>query len=54
MESSRRFDGMSEKVVGKVQEDFEKFSKRFQDMFEKNPGDLVTIEIFSNNFGDCY
>ena len=36
-ESSRRLDGMSEKVLGNVQGDLEEFSKRFREMFEKNP-----------------
>ena len=35
-ESSRRFGGMPEKVLGNVQEDFGELSKRFREMFETN------------------
>ena len=47
-ESSRRFDTMSEKVLGNVQGDFEEFLKIFREMFEENPGN------YQKNSGECY
>ena len=47
-ESSRSIDGMSNKVLGNFQGDFDEFPKRFRGMFEKNLGND------EKNSGECY
>ena len=47
-ESSRSIDGMSNKVLGNVQGDFEEFPKRSRGMLEKNLGND------QKNSGECY
>ena len=45
-EYSKRFWGMSEKVLRNAQEDSRKYSRRFREMFEKIP------EVFGKILGD--
>ena len=54
-ESSRRFGGIPEKVLGKVQEDFEELSKRFREMFEMNNRGMIENipENVTKDFKEC-
>ena len=55
VESSRRFDGMPEKVLGNVQEDFEELPKRFREMFEMNNRGMIEKipENVTKDFEEC-
>ena len=54
-ETSRRFGGMPEKVLGNVQEDFKELAKRFREMFEMNYRGMIEKipENVTKDFEEC-